>query len=166
MLPKAVVLILSLAIWLPAYADTPYRDPSNGFELVLPSRWRAVKKNEKLVKADLTSKDGRTGANIRVYKKGKTRDMTSFIQSHLVSFVSEMGARGGRTLLPLAETKSPLLTVTYRMEVGGKPTYLLKSYFWDMGDRVLWFQCGTPWSQRKGGEATLDKIARSVKLLR
>ena len=143
-------------------------DRENGYRVRYPSSWkvRRHRGSTDLVKADLTSPDGRSGINIRVYRniRGSFR---AFTLRYVEDFVGDMQGHHGSPLRVLSRSHGQIgehdgFMASFMLPRGGEQ-YYLKQYLWPRpgGDRVHVFQSGCPADQRATNEPVLDAIAES-----
>lgn len=152
----------------PGFSGKWYRDDRFEFEICIPESWRVTRKNERLVKLDIVSGDGKSGFQIRV-QEPYHGTMDAFLDGYVTGFKRDMEGHWGGELvelgrenLILAEGRGIALSFSLRRRDG--QTWFFKQYIYPIRNhRIIFVQAGCRQFQRNSVEPLLDEMARSFR---
>ncbi|MBN1998669.1 hypothetical protein JW935_14005 [candidate division KSB1 bacterium] len=137
-------------------------DKEYGYSIEYPSSWKAKIYRSGIVIADITSKDKKSGLQIRMTRSKNS--VEEFIDLYVRSFEKDMRA----TLIEKTESRIGSFT-GYKISFTakrGRTVYFLKSYILPVRATSTFyiFQSGTPQKKREHIEPVLDDMAASFRL--
>ncbi len=139
-----------------------FTDKEYGYSIEYPSSWRAKIYRSGIVVADITSKDRKSGLQIRISRSQNS--VEKFIEHYIRNFEKDMGA----TLLEKTDSRiGPFKGYKISFTAKRKRTvYYLNSYILPVRATATFyiFQSGTPLKKRAQIEPVLDGIADSFRL--
>ncbi len=153
-------ICLLCSVFIHSAGDGVYRDRRNGFSILYPQGWtvQGHPASANLIKADLTSEDGKTGLQIRIYRSG-FEDFSRFVDWYIEQFLKEMPKTSltDKLYRSIGDISGCEISFDGRRRNG----YFLKSYLIPDGERVFVLQSGTPYAWKGRNEPILDSIADS-----
>ena len=157
--------LLADEIYIPADWQI-FKDKAYGYQLHYPPTWKVTNraKRKQMIRGGLTSKDGKSGFQIRAYQK--RCPFKRFVKSYLKRFKSDMSKHWKGTFT--AETisyekigKHQGCVIELGFQRGDGRAYHFMEFLWHNEDRVVAFQCGTPMSTKDEMSALLYSIAET-----
>lgn len=140
-----------------------YRDHQNGFEIAYPESWsvKGQPHSRGIIKADLLSRDQKTGLQIRIFKNNFSA-FSEFVVWYSKQFEKDMA----QPILLSQQDQNIAGFTGCRMSFDGRKRngYFLINHLLQDKDRVFVFQSGTPYEQRSVNEPIIDAIAESFSI--
>jgi len=153
----------------PAIDRKRFRDHRHGYHVDYPHGWHLKDKSRgsHMIRADLTSPNGKYGFQIRRYRRGKL-NFSDFVDSYLQRFKKDMGRHWKGTFSDEAIGFAPIgvhegCKASFTLRRSDGQSWCFIEYLWQDDEQVIAFQCGIPSEEQDSLEVLFDEMAKSFR---